>query len=60
MELLKKVAERGAAAHMLSLARDAYEAGHHMQALLHYLRAADAGFELGQSNAAFMLSHQLG
>ena len=60
MELLKKVAERGQGGKTLIAAREAFERGNHQQALLHYLRAADAGFELGQANAAWLLQHGLG
>ncbi|KAK9798920.1 hypothetical protein WJX73_000247 [Symbiochloris irregularis] len=60
VQLLKAVAEKGTAAQSLTLAREAFERGQHRQALMHYLRAADAGFELGQANAAWMLQQGLG
>lgn len=60
VQLLKAVAEKGPGAHSLTLAREASERGQQRQALMHYLRAADAGFELGQANAAWMLQQGLG
>mmetsp|Transcript_14536 Transcript_14536/g.43932 ORF Transcript_14536/g.43932 Transcript_14536/m.43932 type:complete len:758 (-) Transcript_14536:985-3258(-) len=57
LDLLKKVAEKGPAGALLQGGRDAFEAGDYEGALLAYLRAAEAGFELGQSNAAWLLSH---
>jgi len=60
LTLLKRVAERGPVAEALQAARDSFVAGHQADALLHYLRAAEMGSELGLSNAAFMLRHRMG
>ena len=60
MELLKRVGERGLGDKGLSAARTAFEAQDHHTALMHYLRLADMGVELGQSNAAWMLKHGYG
>ena len=60
VELLKRVGERGEGDKGLGAARRAYEALDHPTALMHYLRLADMGLELGQSNAAWMLKHGYG
>jgi len=36
---------------------DAFQEGDYERALLHYLQAAEMGYELGQSNAAWLLTH---
>eukprot|EP00958_Prasinococcus_capsulatus_P012922 scaffold1312_cov393-Prasinococcus_capsulatus_cf.AAC.7 len=59
--LLKNVAERGRSwGAFLSGARSAYNAGDYHQALVKYLHAAEMGYEVGQSNAAYMLQRGLG
>lgn len=60
VELLKRVGERGLGDKGLSAARKAFEGQDHHTALMHYLRLADMGLELGQSNAAWMLKHGYG
>lgn len=54
--LLKKVVEKGPWAEVLPRATSLFDTGDYDGALLEYLRAAEMGFELGQSNAAWMLS----
>lgn len=56
--LLKQVAERGWAT--LSEAEGDYDAGDHEWALYNYLKLADVGVELAQSNAAWMLQQGYG
>lgn len=36
---------------------DAFQDGNYEQAMLHYLQASEMGLELGQSNAAWLLTH---
>jgi len=36
---------------------DSFQEGDYERALLHYLQAAEMGYELGQSNAAWLLTH---
>ena len=42
---------------MLQRGYDAFQEGDYERALLHYLQAAEMGYELGQSNAAWLLTH---
>ena len=44
----------------MSVLQDGYEAfqdGNYERAMLHYLQASEMGLELGQSNAAWLLTH---
>lgn len=52
---LKSLAEKGPAAAALQAGHEAYFRGRFGAALLAYLRAADLGVEVAQSNAAWML-----
>jgi len=56
--LLKQVAERGWAT--LAEAEGDYDGGDHEWALYNYLKIADVGVELAQSNAAWMLQQGYG
>lgn len=58
--LLKALCETGPAAAWLQAGHEAFFRGSQATALLMYLRAAEAGFELGQSNAAWMLDRGYG
>ena len=58
VSLLKQVAERGWAT--LAEAEGDYDAGEHEWALYNYLKLADVGVELAQSNAAWMLQQGYG
>ncbi|CAD7697687.1 unnamed protein product [Ostreobium quekettii] len=60
LRLLKQVAERGEWCQVLQQGHDAFAKRDTSLALLSYLRAAQMGLELGQSNAAWMLEHGLG
>ncbi|KAK9842449.1 hypothetical protein WJX81_000710 [Elliptochloris bilobata] len=60
LELLKRVAERGPWAALLQDAAAHWAAGDAPAALLAYLRGAEAGLELAQANAAWMLGRGLG
>jgi len=60
LELLKRVAERGPWAAVLQDAAAAWAAGDAAGALLAYLRGAEAGLELAQANAAWLLGRGLG
>ena len=51
------MAEKGPQAECLQDALEAFFAGNFDTALVLYLRAAEMGMELGQANAAWMLSH---
>ena len=42
---------------MLQHGYEAFQEGDYERSLLHYLRASEMGFELGQSNAAWLLTH---
>eukprot|EP00210_Caulerpa_lentillifera_P007515 g7181.t1 len=59
VKLLKQVAEQGPWSAVLQKAQDAFDDGDYTYALISYLRAAQMGLELGQSNAAWMLEHGL-
>lgn len=50
-------AEKGPWAAVLQRGYDAFQEGDYERALLHYLQAAEMGYELGQSNAAWLLTH---
>ncbi|KAL6764024.1 hypothetical protein V8C86DRAFT_2480771 [Haematococcus lacustris] len=54
--LLKLAAERGPVAANLQQGHEAYFQGHYKAAAWHYLQAGEAGMELGQSNAAWLLA----
>lgn len=56
--LLKKVAEKGFPAQQE--AHEDFQAGDYEWALLNFLKAAEMGVELGQSNAAWMLTEGYG
>ena len=51
------VAEKGPWSAVLQHGYDAFQEGDYERALLHYLQAAEMGYELGQSNAAWLLTH---
>ncbi|XP_061172653.1 protein sel-1 homolog 1-like isoform X4 [Saccostrea echinata] len=55
VELFKNVAERGRWAEMLPEAYNMYKEGHISQALMKYVFLAELGFEVAQSNVAYML-----
>lgn len=55
VELFKNVAERGRWGERLMEAHSAYRAGRHTQALITYMLLAELGYEVAQSNAAFIL-----
>ncbi|GMH46075.1 hypothetical protein BSKO_14039 [Bryopsis sp. KO-2023] len=57
LKLLKQVAEKGPWCNVLQEGHDRFAKGDYTLALLAYLRAAQMGLELGQSNAAWMLEH---
>jgi SEL1 protein len=54
LQLYKRVVERGRWSHLLNDAYELYRNGKTEQALLLYEQAAEWGFEIGQSNAAFI------
>lgn len=54
-ELYKNVAERGPVSHMLMEAHSAYREGNMEKALIKYIFLAELGFEVAQSNAAYIL-----
>ncbi|KAM7451339.1 Protein sel-1 1 [Porites harrisoni] len=58
-ELFKNVAERGRVAQMLMEAHEAYRAGNIDTALLKYAMLAELGYEVAQSNVAYILDHGL-
>ncbi len=60
MSLLKTLSERGPAAAALQRGHEHFFRGRYTLALLAYLRAADIGVELGQSNVAWMLDRGYG
>lgn len=55
VELFKNVAERGKWGEMLMEAHSAYWDSRHTQALVTYMLLAELGYEVAQSNAAFLL-----
>ncbi|KAG2498098.1 hypothetical protein HYH03_003856 [Edaphochlamys debaryana] len=55
VSLLKALAEKGPAAASVQLGHEHFFRGRYSMALLSYLRAADLGIEVAQSNAAWML-----
>lgn len=57
--LLKFVAERGPWGRLLREAYSLYKAGQRRKALLLYLRAAEAGYEIALNNAAFILRNDI-
>lgn len=58
-ELFKNVAERGRVAQLLMEAHEAYRAGNIDTALLKYAMLAELGYEVAQSNVAYILDHGL-
>lgn len=56
VELFKNVAERGSWGELLTVAHQAYWAGQHSRALVLYMLLAELGYEVAQSNAAYILS----
>ena len=58
VELFKNVAERGKWGRMLMQAHSHYKEGKVVQALMKYAFAAELGYEVAQSNAAFILDRQ--
>jgi hypothetical protein len=50
-------AERGPWSAVLQEGREAFADGDYDGSLLAYLRAAEMGYELGQSNAAWLITH---
>ena len=56
-QLFKNVAERGKVARTLMAAHEAYRAGKIDTALLQYAMLAELGYEVAQSNVAFILDH---
>jgi hypothetical protein len=54
-QLFKNVAERGRWAEMLPEAYSMYKEGHISQALMKYVFLAELGYEVAQSNVAYML-----
>ena len=57
LKLFKNVAERGRVAQMLMEAHEAYRAGNIDTALLKYAMLAELGYEVAQSNVAYILDH---
>ena len=57
--LLKIVAERGPWGGVMRDAYSLYKAGNHRKALLLYLRAAEAGYEIALNNVAFILRNKV-
>ncbi|KAK3860404.1 hypothetical protein Pcinc_033546 [Petrolisthes cinctipes] len=55
VELFKNVAERGRWGELLNEAHTAYWSGRHTQSLVTYTLLAELGYEVAQSNAAFIL-----
>ncbi|XP_078316413.1 protein sel-1 homolog 1-like isoform X2 [Crassostrea virginica] len=55
VELFKNVAERGHWAEMMPEAYNMYKEGHLNQALMKYVFLAEMGYEVAQSNVAYML-----
>lgn len=55
LQLFKNVAERGHWGEMLMDAHTSYWDGRHSQALVTYMLLAELGYEVAQSNAAFIL-----
>lgn len=55
LQLFKNVAERGRWGELLNEAHSAYWSGRHTQALVTYTLLAELGYEVAQSNAAFIL-----
>ena len=49
--------EKGPWAAVLQEGYDAFQGGDYQRAMLHYLQASEMGLELGQSNAAWLLTH---
>jgi TPR repeat protein len=58
VELFKNVAERGKWGRMLMHAHTNYKEGKVLQAFIKYAFAAELGYEVAQSNAAFILDRQ--
>eukprot|EP01113_Clastostelium_recurvatum_P029831 TRINITY_DN3608_c0_g1_i1.p1 TRINITY_DN3608_c0_g1~~TRINITY_DN3608_c0_g1_i1.p1 ORF type:complete len:716 (-),score=161.54 TRINITY_DN3608_c0_g1_i1:8-1849(-) len=60
VSLFKRVAERGDWIDILADAHDLFDDGDQDSALLFYERAAIMGYEIGQSNAAWMYTRRMG
>lgn len=60
VSLLKYIAERGPWGALLQRAHEAQRAGDTDMALWHYVWAAELGFEVAQSNAAWLLRQSYG
>ncbi|KAK3710545.1 hypothetical protein QZH41_009365 [Actinostola sp. cb2023] len=58
-ELFKNVAERGRVAKLMMEAHEAYKQGQVDTALLKYAMLAELGYEVAQSNVAYILDHGL-
>ncbi|CAF3907539.1 unnamed protein product, partial [Rotaria sp. Silwood1] len=54
-ELFKSVAERGQWSHMFTQAFQLYNQGHIEQAFMIYLYLAEVGYEVAQSNVAYII-----
>ncbi|CAF2524982.1 unnamed protein product [Rotaria sp. Silwood2] len=54
-ELFKSVAERGPCSHMFTKAFQLYNQGHIEQAFMTYLYLAEVGYEVAQSNVAYII-----
>jgi SEL1 protein len=54
---MRSVAERGEWSADISSAYESYRAGDYDKALMLYIRAAEIGFEVAQSNAAWLMEH---
>ncbi|GIM17274.1 hypothetical protein Vretimale_19814 [Volvox reticuliferus] len=59
VQLLKTISEKGPAAASVQLGHEHFFRGQYSLALLAYLRAADLGLEMAQSNAAWILDRGL-
>eukprot|EP00668_Euglena_longa_P003331 GGOE01003901.1.p1 GENE.GGOE01003901.1~~GGOE01003901.1.p1 ORF type:complete len:645 (+),score=127.68 GGOE01003901.1:63-1997(+) len=60
VKFYKAVCEKGAWNTRIEDAHDAYLHGEYTNALLDYLIVAEEGYEVGQSNVAYMFDHHLG
>lgn len=60
LALMKKIAEKGSWGGLVQQAYEEFMDGNYESAMCHYLQSAEMGSELGQSNAAWMLSHGYG
>ena len=58
VELYKNVAERGVWGELMMEAHTAYRRGRYDSALMTYLLLAELGYEVAQSNAAYILDRK--